>query len=281
VSGLESHRPLTSAPPVGRTARAEARGSGGGHCAFTLVEMLLVIAIITTLLALLLPAIAAARGQMKTLKCSSNLRTVVFQFQLFAQGENLEGRGDSARLGGGRFFINDFQDCLYRIDEFWDRPGFSKATLAAQEEVMLCPAGADQLTKRIGFPCSSAAVGPAEDVSIAVNMRLYRAVIEFMGEPRLAPVRATRVGPDVLHHPYVPLVMDVDGPAAVARRLEPFYTAPPLEDDNGPYGGGRYWMVSRRHGGRTNVAFVGGHVLSSERPQHEPWDWEYQAAVGR
>ena len=242
--------------------------------------MLVVIAIITMLLALLLPALAAARGQMKTLKCSSNLRTVAFQFQLFVQRQNPEGWGDSARLGRRSFFINDFQECLYRIDEFWDCPGSVTATLQANEEVMLCPAEAGQLTKRVGFPCSNAALEPPEDVSLAVNMRLYRAVVDFMGTPVLAPAAATHVRPDVLHHPYVPLIIDVDGHEAAARGLEPFYLAPPLEDDSGPYGDGRYWMASRRHGRRTNVAFVGGHVLSSERPEQEAWDWQYQAHVG-
>jgi len=280
VSGFEVHRRGSGRLKdlKGRT-RARAPASSRPR-AFTLVELLVVIVIIAMLFALLLPALAGARGQMKMLKCSSNLRTVAFKFQLFAEGENPEGRGDSVRLGWRGFFINDFQDCLYRIDEFWDRPGLSSATLEAKEEVMLCPAGAGQLIKRVGFPCSSAAVGPTEDVSIAVNMRLYRAVVDFMGTPVLAPAAATRVRPDVLHHPYVPLVIDVDGYEAAARGLEPFYTAPPLEEDSGPYADGRYWMSSRRHGGRTNVAFIGEHVLSSERPEHEAWDWQYQAHVG-
>jgi prepilin-type processing-associated H-X9-DG protein len=84
----------------------------------------------------------------------------------------------------------------------------------------------------------------------------------------------------VLNHPYTPLLMDVDGTEAVARGLGSFYTAPPLRDDPSPYGDGRYWMPARRHGGRINVAFVGGHVLSSEDPERETWDWEYQAHVG-
>lgn len=248
--------------------------------AFTLLETLIVVSLITLLLSILLPVLGAVRGQMKTLKCSSNLRTTVFKFQLFAENENPEGRGDSSQLVRRNFFINDFMDSAYRIDEFWDAGTLPTAALRSEKDAMLCPAGAAQLTKRRGFPCGSAALGPAEDVSLAANMRLYRGTVEFMGDSVLAPVAATHVRQDVLSHPYVPLILDVDGREAVARGLEPFYTAPPLRGADGAYASGRYWMPSKRHGGRTNVAFVGGHVLSSVRPESESWDWKYPAEVG-
>ncbi len=247
--------------------------------AFTLVELLVVIALIALLLSVLLPALAGARDQMKTLKCSSNMRTAGFKFQLFVEEENEEGWGDSEDIGRRRFFISDFQDYLYRIDEFWDVPGRGVATLSAKSDIMLCPAGALRLTKHAGLPCSDA-IRPTNDVSLAVNMRLYRGVVEFMGDTVLAPEASTRVGPDVLHHPYAPLLIDVDGRAATARGLAPFYTAPPLPGTSDPYADGHYWMPSDRHRGRANVAFVGGHVLSSAQPGQENWDWQFQAHVG-
>ncbi len=273
-AGCTGHPRATGA----RVSRALGHRSGR---AFTLVELLVVIAIIAILLALLLPALAAARGQMKMLKCSSNLRTVGFKFQLFVEGQNPEGRGDSEVLHGGRFYISDFQDLLYRIDEFWDTPDLGSVTLEANEHVMLCPAGAAQLTKHVGFPCSEAAIRPVEDVSLAVNMRLSRAVANFMGTPVISPAAATHVRADVLNHPQAPLLMDVDGREALARGIEPFYTAPPLlGEPTGPYADGDFWMPARSHAQRTNVVFVGGHVLSSERPEQEAWDWVYQAHVG-
>ena len=234
------------------------------------------------LLALLLPVLASVKSEMRSLKCSSNLRSICFKFQLFAAGDNENGRGDSEVLGRNRFFISDFVESIYRIDEFWDAPDKSLDQLSAASDIALCPAGAPWVKRRRGMPCSSAAVGPAENVSLAFNMRLYRAEVEFNGQPVLAPSAATRVRMDVLDHQHVPLVMDVDGQLAGRRSLEPFFVAPPPPVSGaGPYASGRWWMPSPRHREKVQVGFVGGHVLSSAVPERERWDWSYQAEVGR
>jgi len=248
--------------------------------AFTLIEMLVTISIIVVLLAILLPAIGSARQGAKTIVCSANMKTIVMDFDFFADGTSALGRGDSRSLGGDRFWINDFQDSLYHLDEFWDRNDAPVATLKNQDELMLCPAGAPRLIKRRGLPCGREAVGPGEDVSLAVNMRLYRAVFHIKGKKLLASPLATHVSSRILEHPYVPLVMDVDGDKAVQKGVDPFYIAPPLNNDD-PYAGGRYWSPSRRHGGKTVVGFVGGHVLRSSKPAQEHWDWSYQGELGR
>jgi prepilin-type N-terminal cleavage/methylation domain-containing protein/prepilin-type processing-associated H-X9-DG protein len=249
--------------------------------AFTLIEMLVVLAILVVVMAILLPALSGARAAAKSLQCSSNMRTMAVEFGLFASGESVDGQGDSEALGGSRFWINDFQDSLYRLDEFWDREEAEVSTISVDDGQALCPAGARRLTKRRGLPCSRKALEPIEDVSLAVNMRLYRAVVDFRGKQVLAPAVSTHVSARILNHPYVPLVMDVDGGRAALQGIDPFYIAPPLPETDDPYSDGRYWLPSARHRGRTIVAFVGGHVLSSPQPEEERWDWAYQAEVGR
>lgn len=249
--------------------------------AFTLLEMLVVISIIAVLLAILLPAINSVRRAVKTIVCSANMKTIVMEFEFFVDGTSAHGRGDSETLGRNRFWINDFQDSLYHLDEFWDLGGATLGQMQAGDELVLCPAGAPRLTKRKGLPCGREAVGPVEDVSLAVNMRLYRAVFKVKGMRLLASPSATHLSSRILDHPYVPLIMDVDGRAAASQGVDPFYIAPPLPDVDDPYASGRYWSPSKRHSGKTVVGFVGGHVLSSTEPQRERWDWKYQAELGR
>ena len=266
---------------VGKAYWAARPVCAGRRDAFTLLEMLVVMATIALLIAILLPALSSARGTVKALACSSNMRTVAMEFSLFAEGQNEAGRGDSERLGSGRFWMNDFVEQLYGIDEFWDLGENAKGTLGDSGEAMLCPAAGAKLTKRRGLPCSTEAVGPAGNISVAANMRLFRGTVLFKGREVLAPANGTYVSAQIIHHPYVPLVMDVNGQEAAERGNSPFYTAPPVAGDYGPYATGRYWMPSDRHHGKMNVAFVGGHVLSSTSPEKERWDWGYQAGVGR
>jgi prepilin-type processing-associated H-X9-DG protein len=124
-------------------------------------------------------------------------------------------------------------------------------------------------------------VTPVESVSVAINMRLYRAVFTVKGKNLLASAAATHLTDRILGQPYVPLAMDVDGPLAASKGVDPFYIAPPILDSDDPYQSGRYWSVGQRHGGKAIVGFIGGHVLGSSRPADERWDWAHQGEVGR
>ncbi|HMQ16080.1 MAG TPA: DUF1559 domain-containing protein [Phycisphaerae bacterium] len=69
---------------------------------FTLVELLIVVAIIALLISILLPSLAAARAQARTMKCQSNARQIALGWITYASEHN-------STLPGG---MNDFIDMV-------------------------------------------------------------------------------------------------------------------------------------------------------------------------
>jgi len=244
------------------------------HGGFTLVEVIITIAIIGVLFALLLPALAGVRTRARSFRCQVTLRSLAFDFSVFAD-EQLQGsRGDDDRLGD-RFRLETFQESLYRVDEFWawgdDRVHILPDTEG--NDPLRCSEVSGPITLRRNSPCSGGAVGPPDNISYGFNSRLHRAeTTDARGRPRTVPVELTA---DLLNEPMIPLVWDVDGQAARLKGSNPVFSAPSL-GSRGPYAADRYWYPSARHG-MTNVAFVGGHVLSSREPLAETgWLWDYQ-----
>ena len=248
------------------------------NAAFTLIELLVVMGIIGLLVAILLPAMRAGRDAAHDLRCRANLRTVVTNFTVFADDSGVGNRGDSEMFGPRRFRLEDFQESVYLIDEFWSGPDVQRMPIDPGRQTLMCPAGSTTLERRSGMPCSEGAIGPLPNVSTGFNSRLHRRT--GYGPYGMYPDPAFLTD-RVLHHPDVPLVFDVDGEEALRLGVNPYYAAPGIVKKTGPdiYSGDLHWFPSDRHrNGRTNIGFLGGHVLSSSDPRHEPWtNWGYQA----
>lgn len=253
-----------------------ARAQPGTPRGFTLVELLVSIAIIAVLISLLLPALGSAMGSSRSFKCQMGLRSVAFDFSVFADDTLHGDRGDDERDGGSSFTLETFQESEYGVDEFWRWGEGESISMpdAAGNDPLRCPEVSGDVVLRPNSPCSGGAVSPAANVSYAFNLRLHRAEKSApSGATRLVPVRLKE---QITQQASVPLLIDVDGEAAQAGAANALYTAPSA-GSSGPLGNDRFWFPSSRHGGRTNAAFIGGHVLSSGSPASEPgWRWDYQ-----
>jgi len=251
-------------------------GMPGRHSGFTLIELVVVIAIGALLMGILLPVLSAGRHAAMSLECKAKLRSVTVKFIDFADASGVGRRGNSDRLGSRRFRLEDFQESVYQIDEFWNGPGKDRISMNVSQQPMMCPAASGHLERRAEIPCSSGAIGPQKNVSVGFNKRLETRTRRINGRPMRASAYPTD---KILENPDVPLLFDVDGAQAAERNILPYYSAPPILDDKATdiYEDGLFWFPSFRHRGQANIGFVGGYVLSSSHPRTEPWwKWDYQ-----
>jgi prepilin-type processing-associated H-X9-DG protein/prepilin-type N-terminal cleavage/methylation domain-containing protein len=203
--------------------------------AFTIVELLIVIGIIALLLAILLPALATAREQGKTVQCLSNLR----QLGVMAQ-----------------IYLDENQN-IYPIAE-WKLTAWDFSTVNGQvvpgilwngrtnAKIQQCPAF-DGKSDSPGDPYTG-----------------YNYNISFIGhgqnENTVAPAKASSI-----HHAYRTALF---GDGEYASGADKFMRAPIQED---PVTTGDYLpnyqirlagTQGYRHHGKTNVCYCDGHAAS-------------------
>lgn len=264
--------PFSSGPIAGPIV-SPGRGAGG----FTLVEVLVTMAVIASLMAILLPAIGHARRSARSFRCQVALRSAAFDFTVFADDQLHGDRGnDEANLPAGQFRLETFQNSQYGLEEFWRWE-------AAKEHTLPDPSGFDPLRcAEIGGevklvkdqPCSGGGVTPLQNISYTFNSRLHRAeVTKANGKVGAALVYLTT---EILGHGMVPLAWDVDGRVAVEHEVSPVFSAPAM-DSKVVYVGDLYWFPAYRHLGQANFALIDGSVKATARPLEESsWQWAYQ-----
>ncbi|MEO1007664.1 MAG: prepilin-type N-terminal cleavage/methylation domain-containing protein [Planctomycetota bacterium] len=252
---------------VGRT------GPSSHRRGVTLVESLLVLAVLGLLLGILLPVLSGSLQAAHSFACQMSLRNTAFDLQMFLDPRLVDGLEHDPCDRRGHVGLETFQESQYGIDEFWAYGGDrSRATLTNAADVPLrCASVRGDLELRRDAPCSAGGVASWQTVSYGFNSRLHR-----VDGPGGRSVQACLAEHVLETAGDVPLAWDVDGVEATRRGVTPVFSAPPMGGD-GQYDDGHAWMPAVRHGGKVNVAFIGGHVLSSADPLAEAsWRWAFQ-----
>ena len=244
--------------------------------AFTIVEIVATIAVISVLLGLLIPALGGTMRAARSFKCQNSLRTAAFDFSIFAD-EGLHGsRGnDEVDLSAGAFRVETFQESQYGVDEFWRWGSAVTANLpdATGNDPLRCASVKQPLTLVKNTPCSKGAVTPAAGVSFGFNERLH--INEVVSPKGGTVAKQVTLKTRLLESEHVPLLWDVDGALAEEKGATPVFSAPSL-GSTGYFADDARWFPSVRHDGKINFAFIGGHVLSSRKPLDEPtWRWDF------
>lgn len=260
---------MTRPPASTKRTRAAARCCAARG--YSLLELLVVVAITSLMLALLGGTLGRVREAARSFECKNKLKSVGFEFFQLADNFSSPYRRSRPEQADKGFYIDDFQEQLYGVDEFWGSRPKTQTRCVPSRQLLMCPSGPDHLERDANLPCESYPVTPVENVSVAFNMRLRSASVFMGGRWVLKPVR---LNSRVLRQPSMPLAFDVAGDLAAKRRILPYYSAP-RAGDRGRYGTGLFWFPSYRHGS-LNACFVGGHVLSSSRPERAGWNWKYQ-----
>jgi len=175
--------------------------------AFTLVELLIVIAVIGLLVALLLPALGGARARAQATTCKSNLRQIGVALILFAGEHNGRLPGVDNKLGTepwGQWWMGD--EVL--ISGFAGSPHWTPT----QAGVLLPYLGADHDSARTIYRCPSLRPGEINTGDASNGMFDYSIIKAFAGAP-LPAIPATAIlfrnTPDEQQHP-TPLVVEED-----------------------------------------------------------------------
>lgn len=252
----------------------------GGGCrrGFTLIEVLVSLSVIAVLLAILLPALGSGVARARAFRCQMNLRSISFDFALFADPQTRGARSDDdSRFGRNRFSLESFIESEYRVDEFWPKDEPSQVITRgadSEQDLMRCSMVKGDIQARRATPCRNGAITPTQNVSFGFNSRLFRVEsVDARGRTRATEVTLTS---DIVSRGLVPLVWDIDGAGAAATNSVPHFSAPAL-DSRGPYRGERLWWPGYRHAKEAQFALIDGSVHSTGAPLRESgWQWAFQ-----
>jgi prepilin-type N-terminal cleavage/methylation domain-containing protein/prepilin-type processing-associated H-X9-DG protein len=238
-----THRPGTPIPANLRS-RANARPAAAG---FTLIELLVVIAIIAILAALLLPALAKAKGAAQATACMNNTRQLMIGWLLYPDDNDGMLVPNPGWVGGQITFGRPPGPAASpeTIDEtiLVDRTQSLLAEYIPSPGVYKCPA--DRLSAVNGPRVRSMSMNAAVGGSATLTMQ---------NDPRRQYINCTRL-----------TQLDTPGPSEIFVTLDEhpdsindatFHVIPGLPPPNAQL---RDIPASHHYGGGANFAFADGH----------------------
>jgi hypothetical protein len=128
-------RPRASTGSIGVSVRASARR---GH---SLLELLVVVCITSLMLALLGGTLGRVRESARSFECKNKLKSVGFEFFQLADNFGSPFRRTHPDQAEKGFYIDDFQEQLYQLDEFWGSRPRTQTPYDPSRQLLMCPSG--------------------------------------------------------------------------------------------------------------------------------------------
>jgi prepilin-type processing-associated H-X9-DG protein len=245
-----------SAGDAARYPRPPAHHSHRRLCAFTLVELLVVIGIIALLIAILLPALQAARTQANAIKCSSNLRSIGQFMVMYAQ----DNKGKVPR---DYWYDQEYRDGHILWAESFARyvnksfPTFPVLGQARDRDL------GKELSKILVYQCPDFP-NPAQPLDYVSNGWDISGAGGADSQP-LVNVTKLKRSSDV--------IFLLEANAALATDMFGYhdvYTAQHLPGGSSPRAAD---LRDRRHRGRLNICWMDGHVSAKPARDINIWDF--------
>lgn len=228
--------------------------------AFTLIELLVVISVVALLMAILVPALGAARSQSRALACKSNLRQLLLASIGYAtenDGSYVPAASDIWDSAG----LNRWHGCRDTRDDPFDPLRGPLAGYLADGRVKECPAKVDFVKGRDWSANFEQGCGGYGYNMTYIGSRLWQGGVASIQAWKDSYARTTRMaeiaspGETVM---FADTAMVKDGKSLI----EYSFVEPPFTVYNGQPAAGFYMSPSIhfRHRDQANVGWADGHI---------------------